>query len=47
MEDYSEQNKEKEAIEETLYLITIPGMAESIKKGMKVPVEKCSEDPAW
>lgn len=35
------------AIEETLYLASIPGMRESIKKGLKTPVEKCEEDPGW
>ena len=35
------------AIQETLYLASIPGMRESIKKGLKTPVEKCSEEPGW
>ena len=35
------------AIEETLYLTAIPGMRESIKKGLKTPVEKCEEKPGW
>jgi prevent-host-death family protein len=35
------------AIEETLYLASIPGMRESIKKGLKTPVEKCEEDAGW
>ena len=35
------------AIEETLYLTAIPGMRESIKKGLKTPVEKCGEKPGW
>lgn len=35
------------AIEETLYLGSIPGMRESIIKGLKTPVEKCSEEPGW
>lgn len=35
------------AIEETLYLISIPGMRDSIKKGMKTPVDKCSKEPGW
>lgn len=29
------------AIEETLHLTSIPGLRESIKKGLKTPVEKC------
>ena len=35
------------AIVETLRLYEIPGMRESIVKGMKTPVDKCSEDPGW
>ena len=35
------------AIQETLYLLSIPGMRESIRKGLKIPVEKCSEKPGW
>ena len=36
-----------QAIEETLYLASIPGMRESIKKGFKTPIGKCSEEPGW
>jgi antitoxin YefM len=35
------------SIQETLYLLSIPGMRESIRKGLKTPVEKCSEKPGW
>jgi antitoxin YefM len=35
------------AIEETLFLLSIPGMRESIRKGMKAPVGKCAEKLAW
>jgi prevent-host-death family protein len=35
------------AIQETLYLLGIPGMRESIQEGMAVPTEKCSEKPGW
>jgi prevent-host-death family protein len=35
------------AIEETLHLASIPGMRESIKNGLKTPVEKCGEEPGW
>jgi PHD/YefM family antitoxin component YafN of YafNO toxin-antitoxin module len=34
-------------ISETLYLTSIPGMRESIIEGMKIPIEECSEGPAW
>ena len=35
------------SIEETLYLLSIPGMRASIHKGMKEPLEKCSRDIEW
>lgn len=35
------------AIEETLYLVSIPGMRGSIKKGLKTPVKNCEEEPDW
>jgi prevent-host-death family protein len=35
------------AIQETLYLLSIPGMRESIRKGMKEPVEKCGAKLKW
>ena len=35
------------AIQETLYLLGVPGMRESIKEGMDEPVESCSRDLDW
>lgn len=35
------------SIQETLYLLSMPGMRESIRKGMKEPLEKCSDKPGW
>lgn len=35
------------AIQETLYLASIPGMRDSIRAGMAEPVEKCSERLDW
>jgi antitoxin YefM len=35
------------AIEETLYLLSIPGMRDSIRKGMKTAVRRCSKKPGW
>ncbi len=32
------------AIQETLYLLSVPGMRESIRKGLKTPVKKCGKD---
>ena len=35
------------AIQETVYLLSIPGMRESIIEGMKTPVDQCSEELDW
>ncbi len=35
------------AIQETMYLVNIPGMRESIIEGLKTPIENCSEDLDW
>jgi antitoxin YefM len=35
------------AIQETLYLLAIPGMRESIRKGLETPVEKCADNLKW
>lgn len=35
------------AIQETLYLLSIPDMRESIRKGLKTQVEKCAKDLKW
>lgn len=35
------------AIQETLNLLSIPGMRESIRKGLKTPIEECSEELDW
>ena len=35
------------AIQETLYLLSIPGMRASIRRGLKTPVEKCHSEPGW
>lgn len=35
------------SIQETLYLLSIPGMRESIRKGMKEPLGKSSVKPGW
>ena len=34
-------------VQETLYLLAIPGMRESIVKGLRTPVEKCSDRLVW
>jgi prevent-host-death family protein len=35
------------AVQETLYLLAIPGMRESIVAGMKTPLSKTSQKPGW
>ncbi len=35
------------AIQETLYLLSIPGMRESIRQGLKAPLAKLSKNPGW
>ena len=35
------------AIQETLYLSSIPEMKESIREGLKTPVEECEEELDW
>jgi antitoxin YefM len=35
------------SIQETLYLLSIPGMRESIRKGMAEPLRKSSTHPGW
>ena len=36
-----------DAIQETLYLISIPGMRESIKDGMAQPLGNCATELEW
>lgn len=35
------------AINETLYLLSIPGMRKSIRDGLKTPIKKCSKRLKW
>jgi len=35
------------SIQETLYLLSIPGMRDSIRKGMTTPLSKTSTKPGW
>lgn len=35
------------SIQETLYLLAIPGMRESIKEGLATPIEDCAEELDW
>ncbi|TVQ68564.1 MAG: type II toxin-antitoxin system Phd/YefM family antitoxin, partial [Chromatiaceae bacterium] len=35
------------AIQETLYLLSVPGMRESIREGMETSVDECHEELDW
>ena len=35
------------SIQETLYLVSIPGMRKSIRKGLAVPLDTTSTKPGW
>ena len=35
------------AIEETMYLLNVPGMRDSIVEGMKAPLEDFSDEVEW
>ena len=35
------------SMQETIYLLNIPGMRESIREGLATPSEECSEELDW
>jgi len=35
------------AIQESLFLLSLPGMRESIREGMATPVEQCATELDW
>lgn len=35
------------SIQETLHLLNIPGMRDSIREGLATPLEECKEDIDW
>ncbi|ODN43350.1 type II toxin-antitoxin system Phd/YefM family antitoxin [Piscirickettsia litoralis] len=39
--------KDWENIQETLHLMSIPGMAESIREGLEQPIDDCSDKLDW
>ena len=49
MHEDSEENDDENylAILETLYLLSIPGMRESIQDGIKMPVAECATELDW
>jgi antitoxin YefM len=35
------------SVQETLYLLSIPGMRESIRQGLAKPIEECDRELEW
>ncbi len=35
------------ALQETVYLMSVPRMAESIREGLETPIEECVEELDW
>jgi prevent-host-death family protein len=35
------------ALQETVYLMSIPGLAESIREGLATPIDECVEELDW
>jgi PHD/YefM family antitoxin component YafN of YafNO toxin-antitoxin module len=35
------------AIQETLHLLSVPGMRESILEGLATPIDQCEKEPGW
>ncbi|HUF89700.1 MAG TPA: type II toxin-antitoxin system Phd/YefM family antitoxin [Gemmatimonadota bacterium] len=36
-----------EALQETVHLLSIPGLRESIREGLETPLEECVEELDW
>lgn len=35
------------SVQETLYLLSVPGMRESIREGLATPIEECDRNLEW
>lgn len=35
------------SVQETLYLLSVPGMRESIREGLATPIEECEQELEW
>ncbi|HEY9896940.1 MAG TPA: type II toxin-antitoxin system Phd/YefM family antitoxin [Candidatus Sericytochromatia bacterium] len=35
------------SVQETLYLLSVPGMRESIREGLATPIEACDRELEW
>lgn len=40
-------DEDRRSLRETLYLLSIPGMRESILEGLATPLEECVEEIKW
>jgi len=36
-----------QSVQETLYLLSVPGMRESIHEGLATPIEECDRELEW
>lgn len=44
---YAAWRVEWRSIQETIYLLNISGMCESIREGLATPLKECGEEPGW
>jgi prevent-host-death family protein len=35
------------ALQETLLLVSVPGLRQSIREGLESPLDECEESPGW
>ena len=35
------------SVQETLYLLSVPGMRESVREGLATPIEECDRELEW
>jgi prevent-host-death family protein len=35
------------SIQETLFLLSVPGMRESVREGLAMPIEACDKELSW
>ncbi len=35
------------SVEETLHLVGVPGLHESVVEGLKTPIDECDTEPGW
>ncbi len=44
---FATQADDRASIQATLYLLSIPGMSESIREGLATPIEECGKALSW